>query len=100
MIDNFTTVTELNQGEYRKIRTEFQINMLGHIVYDTINAQLNGLNKFYSKSAISFKIETSGNIETLNAREATAEKEASRRFVDTSLTGVQQDTGAGGMSAG
>jgi len=90
MIDNFTTSTELNQGQDRKVRTEFQINMLGHIVSDTINAQLNGLNKFYSKSAISFKIETAGNIETLNARAATAEKEASRRFFDTSLTGVQQ----------
>lgn len=97
MIDNFTTSTELNQGEDRKVRTEFQINMLGHIVSDSINAQLNGLNKFYSKSAISFKIETAGNIETLNARAATAEKEASRRFFDTSLTGAQQQV-TGGMS--
>ena len=97
MIDNFTTSTELNQGQDRKVRTEFQINMLGHIVSDTINAQLNGLNKFYSKSAISFKIETAGNIETLNARAATAEKEASRRFFDTSLTGAQQPQG--GMTA-
>ena len=98
MIDNFTTSTELNQGQDRKVRTEFQINMLGHIVSDSINAQLNGLNKFYSKSAISFKVETAGTIETLNARAATAEKEASRRFFDTSLTGAQQDTAVGGMS--
>ena len=96
MIDNFTTVTELNQGEDRKVRTEFQISMLGHIISDTINAQLNGQNKFYSKSAISFKLETAGNIETLNARAATPEKEASRRFFDTSLTGVTPPEG--GMS--
>ena len=98
MIDNFTTVTELNQGEDRKVRTEFQINMLGHIVSDSINAQLNGLNKFYSKSAISFKIETAGNIETLNARADTPEADAGRRFFDTSLVGAQKDALPPGMN--
>ena len=58
MIDNFTTVTELNQGEDRKVRTEFQINMLGHIISDSINAQLNGQNKFYTKGKVSFTTET------------------------------------------
>lgn len=98
MIDNFTTVTELNQGEDRKVRTEFQINMLGHIVSDSINAQLNGLNKFYSKSAISFKIETAGNIETLNARADTPEADAGRRFFDTALVGAQKDSLPPGMN--
>ena len=98
MIDNFTTVTELNQGEDRKVRTEFQINMLGHIVSDSINAQLNGLNKFYSKSAISFKIETAGNIETLNARADTPEADAVRRFFDTALVGAQKDSLPPGMN--
>ena len=98
MIDNFTTATELNQGQDRKVRTEFQINMLGHIVSDSINAQLNGLNKFYSKSAISFKIETAGNIETLNARADTAEAEAGRRFFDTALVGAQKEDLAPGMN--
>lgn len=98
MIDNFTTVTELNQGEDRKVRTEFQINMLGHIVSDSINAQLNGLNKFYSKSAISFKIETAGDIETLNARADTPEADAGRRFFDTALVGAQKDSLPPGMN--
>ncbi len=98
MIDNFTTVTELNQGEDRKVRTEFQINMLGHIVSDSINAQLNGLNKFYSKSAISFKIETAGDIETLNARADTPEADTGRRFFDTALVGAQKDALPPGMS--
>ena len=57
MIDSYTTVTELNQGEDRKVRTQFNINMLGHIVPDSINSQLNGLNKFFSKSAINFGME-------------------------------------------
>ena len=98
MIDNFTTVTELNQGEDRKVRTEFQINMLGHIVSDSINAQLNGLNKFYSKSAISFKIETAGDIETLNARADTPEADTGRRFFDTALVGAQKDAIPPGMN--
>ena len=98
MIDNFTTVTELNQGEDRKVRTEFQINMLGHIVSDSINAQLNGRNKFYSKSAISFKIETAGDIETLNARADTPEADAGRRFFDTALVGAQKDALPPGMN--
>lgn len=63
MIDNYTTVTELNQGEDRKVKTEFSINMLGHIISDSINAQLNGMNKFYSKGALIFGTEvvTNGN---------------------------------------
>jgi hypothetical protein len=98
MIDNFTTITELNQGEDRKVRTEFKIDMLGHIVSDSINAQLNGLTKFYSKSAISFKIETAGNIETLNARADTPEADAGRRFFDTALVGAQKDALPPGMN--
>lgn len=90
MIDNFTTVTELNQGEDRRVRTEFQINMLGHIISDSINAQLNGQNKFFSKSAVSFRLETAGTIETLNARSSTAEREASFRFFDNALIGTAQ----------
>lgn len=63
MIDNYSTITELNQGEDRKVRTEFNINMLGHIISDTINSQLNGMNKFYSKAALNFGVEviTDGN---------------------------------------
>jgi hypothetical protein len=71
---------------------------LGHIVSDSINAQLNGLNKFYSKSAISFKIETAGNIETLNARADTPEADAGRRFFDTALVGAQKDALPPGMN--
>jgi len=63
MIDNYSIITELNQGEDRKVRTEFNINMLGHIISDTINSQLNGMNKFYSKAALNFGVEviTDGN---------------------------------------
>ena len=93
MIDNYTTSTELNQGEDRKIRTEFTINMLGHIVSDTINAQLNGQNKFFSKAAINFDFEVVSSMATLNRRAETPEREASFRFFDNAIIGVQQDKG-------
>ena len=93
MIDNYNTVTELNQGEDRKVRTEFQINMLGHIVSDSINAQLNGQNKFFSKAAINFDFEVVSSMATLNRRAETPERESSFRFFDNAIIGVQQDKG-------
>ena len=95
MIDNYTTATELNQGQDRKVKTEFTINMLGHIVPDTINSQLNGQNKFYSTARVNFKLETESNMATLNKKAETPEREASFRFFDTSLTGAQQSAEIG-----
>ena len=95
MIDNYTTATELNQGQDRKVKTEFTINMLGHIVPDTINSQLNGQNKFYSTARVNFKLETETDMATLNKKAETPEREASFRFFDTSLTGAQQSADIG-----
>lgn len=58
MIDNYTTVTELVQGNDRMNRTEFSIVLLGHIITDAINAQAYNTKKLYSKSAIKFGTET------------------------------------------
>jgi hypothetical protein len=68
MIDSYTTATELNKGQDRTVKTSFNINMMGHIVPDSINASIAGMNKFYSKSSISFGLEVDGNSEILNAR--------------------------------
>ena len=95
MIDIYTTATELNQGQDRKVKTEFTINMLGHIVPDTINSQLNGQNKFYSTARVNFKLETETDMATLNKKAETPEREASFRFFDTSLTGAQQSADFG-----
>jgi len=95
MIDNYTTMTELNQGQDRKVKTEFSINMLGHIVPDAINTQLNGQNKFYSTSRVNFKFETETDMATLNKRAETQEREVGFRFFDTSLTGAQQSAEIG-----
>lgn len=93
MIDSYTTTTELVQGQDRTVKTTFQINMMGHIVPDTINASIAGMNKFYSKSTIKFGIETAGTREILTSRAGTPEKSAPKgRFYDgllgTSVTNV------------
>ena len=88
MIDSYTTATELNQGEDRTVKTNFTISLLGHIVPDAINTALQGNMKFYSKSAISFQLETAGTIEQLTARARTPEKESSRRFFDEVIGGT------------
>ena len=72
MIDSYTTATELNKGQDRTVKTSFNINMMGHIVPDSINASIAGMNKFYSKSSISFGLETDGNLEILNTRANTS----------------------------
>jgi len=84
MIDTYTTTTELTQGQDRTVKTTFQINMMGHIVPDSINASIAGMNKFYSKSTIKFGIETAGTQEILTSRAGTPEKTAPKsRFYDS-----------------
>jgi hypothetical protein len=62
MIDNYTTSTELVQGNDRMVKTEFNINLLGHIVTDAINAHVSNTKKLYSKASIKVTTETTGNI--------------------------------------
>lgn len=50
MIDSYNTMVELSQGDDRKVKTEFNINLLGHIIPDTINAEINGPFKWFSKN--------------------------------------------------
>jgi hypothetical protein len=65
MIDTYTTTTELNQGQDRTVKTSFTINLMGHIIPDTINASIASMNKFYSKAAVRFTYETTGSIDRL-----------------------------------
>lgn len=54
MIDNYTTSTELVQGNERMVKTEFSINLLGHIVTDTVNALPFNTKKYSSKTNLKF----------------------------------------------
>lgn len=81
-IDNYTTAVEVTQGEDRNVKTTFQIKLAGYIIPNTINANIGNSNKFFSKSALKFGLETAGSTEVLNAAAGTAQKEAPSRFFD------------------
>ena len=102
-IDTYTTTTELIDGGDRTVKTSFQIKIAGYIVSDAINTSVGNPNKFFSKAALKFGIESAGTTEILNAKAGTAAKQAPTRFFDTALTGVSGGgtggTGAGGMTA-
>jgi hypothetical protein len=81
-IDNYTTTTELSQGTDRTVKTTFQIKMAGYIVSDAINTSVGNPNKFFSKAAVSFGMETAGSSEMLMAKAGTPAKSATNRFYD------------------
>lgn len=94
-IDSYTTSTELAQGEDRTVKTSFQIKMAGYIVSDAINTSVANPNKFFSKSAVSFRMETAGTSEILTAKAGTPEREAPTRFFDAAPVRSQ---GVAGMT--
>ena len=65
MIDNYTTTTELVQGQDRTVKTNFNINLLGHIVPDGINTLPQGSMKYFNKSAVLFGTEVVKDINDL-----------------------------------
>ena len=65
MIDTYTTTTELSQGQDRSVKTNFTINLLGHVIPDGINTLPQGNMKYMNKSAVLFGVETVSNIEDL-----------------------------------
>jgi hypothetical protein len=99
-IDNYTTVTELIQGGDRTVKTTFQIKMAGYIVSDAINTSVANPNKFFSKAALNFGIETAGSTEVLNLKASTPTNQAPTRFFDTALPAATPSTGAGGGTGG
>ena len=91
-IDNYTTTTELVEGGDRTVKTSFQIKIAGYIVSDAINTNIGNPNRFFSKAALKFGLETAGSTEILNARAGTPTAQAPARFFDTALTGVSPKT--------
>lgn len=96
-IDNYTTATELVDGGDRTVKTTFQIKMAGYIVSDAINTSVAKPNKFYSKAAVKFGMETAGSTEILNAKAGTPATAATTRFFDAS-TGGGTSTSISGMT--
>ena len=90
MIDSYTTTTEVNQGQDRTVKTNFEIKMMGHIVPDSINTSIANMNKFYSKSSIKFGLETAGSEEVLQGKaDSPASSGTKGRFYDN-LTGKSE----------
>ena len=88
-VDAYTTTTELTQGQDRAAKTTFTLTLNGHIIPDSINASLAGMNKVYSKSSVTFGLEMAGNLEQLVAKSQTPESDNSYRFFDQGALGVQ-----------
>ncbi len=65
MIDTYTTSTEIVQGSERIVKSNFDINLLGHIVTDTVNALAVNSKKYFSKAAVKVTSETVKNINDL-----------------------------------
>lgn len=57
-IDNFATITELQQSQERLVRGTFTLKMYGYIVPDIIQKDLNSVKKYNSKSKLTFNMET------------------------------------------
>ena len=90
MIDSYTTTTEVNQGQDRTVKTNFEIKMMGYIVPDSINTSIANMNKFYSKSSIKFGLETAGSKEVLQGKaDSPASSGTKGRFYDN-LTGKSE----------
>jgi len=81
-IDNYSTAVDLSKGQDRAVKTTFTINLFGYVIPDTINTELLGARRSFSKSRVSFKIETVKNKDELLLRSRTPEKESTRRFYD------------------
>lgn len=62
-IDSFTTQTELTAGKDRLVRGTFNVRLRGYIIPDTIQKDLNSINKYNSKSKFIIKMETTSNSE-------------------------------------
>ena len=96
-IDNYTTTTELVEGGDRTVKTSFQIKIAGYIVSDTINTSVGNPNKFFSKAALKFGLETAGSSEILIAKAGTPTKSSANRFYDSSTVTVSGG-GTSGMT--
>lgn len=56
-IDSTPITQEVNQGENRKIWSQFDITLNGHVVPDSINKYMSSSNRFFSKAQLTFTTE-------------------------------------------
>ena len=81
-INDFNTITELQQSKDRLVRSNFQIKMYGYIVPDVIQKDLNSITKFNEKSKIIFGVETTSDPQRFQANPTTTPDGRSRNNID------------------
>lgn len=62
VIDQFTPTVEVTQGQDRVVKTTTSLKLLGHMIPSTINTHIGNVNKYYSKSNVTFGVETAVNL--------------------------------------
>lgn len=101
MIDSYNTTTELSQGQDRSVKTNFNIKLLGHIVPDSINALQMGSKKFFSKSSVTFGLETVSDINTVvSTGTITGDDKTSYKFTTEGAKELTVVGGSGGGAVG
>jgi hypothetical protein len=66
-IDTFNTITELNQGQNRVVRSNFSLKVHGYIIPDVIQKDLTAVKKYNTKSKVTFGIETTSGLELVSS---------------------------------
>jgi len=66
-IDTFNTITELNQGQNRVVRSNFTLKVHGYIIPDVIQKDLTSIKKYNTKSKVTFGIETTSGLELVSS---------------------------------
>jgi len=89
-IDTYTTVTELNTGQDRAVKTNFTITLQGYIISDQINKELANTDLVYSTSEIIIGTETTTDAEGLGATTLTDSQGAAVTTFDTAQLNYNQ----------
>jgi len=61
-IDTFKTITEVTNGSDRIVKSEFTLNLMGYMVPDTIQKDMQSIKKYNSKSRVTIISETTGSL--------------------------------------
>lgn len=89
-IDTYTTVTELNTGQDRAVKTNFTITLQGYIISDQINKELANTDLVYSTSEVIIGTETTTDAEGLESTTLTDSQGAAVTTFDTAQLNFNQ----------
>ena len=91
MIDLYSPSIEVSDGEDRAVKTAFTISLFGHIIPDSINSNVAKIRKSFSKAALKFNIESTGNIELLQSRKTSPQLTAGGTCIPQKITVIKDE---------